>query len=92
MVKCSRASLGREIAGTTPSRRTKFLYFADSRRHNRRALILDRLVAKWLRLNTTFRVNPVPWAPARYDGYLDQMHEWAEDLKVEPDAVAVYSA
>lgn len=70
-----------------PAFGTKFLYFADSRRHNRRALILDRLVAEWLRLNTTFRVNPVPWAPSRYDAYLDQMHEWAEDLEVEPDAV-----
>ena len=29
----------------------------------------------------------MPWAPARYDAYLDQMHEWAEDLRVEPDAV-----
>ena len=44
-------------------------------------------MAKWLRLNTAFRVNPVPWAPSRYDAYLDQMHEWAEDLEVEPDAV-----
>lgn len=65
----------------------KFLYFADSGRHGRRALILDRLVAKWLRRNTDFRVNPVPWAPARYDAYLDQMHEWAERLQVKPDAV-----
>lgn len=70
-----------------PAFGTKFLYFADSGRHDRRALILDKLVAEWLRLNTTFRVNPVPWAPASYDAYLDQMHEWAEGLEVEPDAV-----
>jgi hypothetical protein len=70
-----------------PAFGTKFLYFADSGRHERRALILDRLIAEWLRLNTAFRVNPVPWAPARYNAYLDQMHEWAEGLKVEPDAV-----
>jgi hypothetical protein len=70
-----------------PAFGTKFLYFADSGRHDLRALILDRLVAEWLRINTAFRVNPVPWAPATYDAYLDQMHEWAEDLKVEPDAV-----
>ena len=70
-----------------PAFGTKFLYFADSGRHNRRALILDRLVAEWLRRYTAFRVNPVPWAPTTYDAYLDQMHEWAEGLQVEPDAV-----
>ena len=45
---------------------TKFLYFADSGRHARRALILDALIAEWLRLNTAFRVNPLLWAPKRY--------------------------
>jgi hypothetical protein len=70
-----------------PAFGTKFLYFADSGRHDRRALILDRLVAEWLRLNTSFRINPVPWAPANYDSYLDQMREWAATLEVEPDAL-----
>lgn len=70
-----------------PAFGTKFLYFADSGRHDRRALILDGLVAEWLRRHTAFRVNPVPWAPKKYDAYLNQMHEWAEGLEVEPDAV-----
>jgi hypothetical protein len=34
-----------------------------------------------------YRVNPVAWTPTNYEAYLDQMHEWAEGLKVEPDAV-----
>ena len=25
--------------------------------------------------------------PARYDAYLDQMHEWAASLQIQPDAV-----
>jgi hypothetical protein len=70
-----------------PAFGTKFLYFADSGDHARRALILDALVAEWLRRNTTFRVHPVPWAPARYDEYLDKMHDWAQTLRVDPDAV-----
>ena len=48
---------------------------------------LDALVAEWLRRNTNFRVHPVPWAPARYDEYLEQMHDWAQALRVDPDAV-----
>lgn len=70
-----------------PAFGTKFLYFADSGSHARHALILDALVAEWLRRNTNFRVHPVPWAPARYNAYLDQMHDWAAALRVEPDAV-----
>jgi hypothetical protein len=70
-----------------PAFGTKFLYFADSGDHARRALILDALVADWLRRNTNFRVHPVPWAPARYDEYLEKMHDWAQDLRIDPDAV-----
>jgi hypothetical protein len=75
------------LHGIGPAFGTKFLYFADRSRHDRWALILDRLVADWLRVNTNFRVNPIPWAPARYDAYLDQMHDWAQGLEVEVDAV-----
>ena len=64
-----------------PAFGTKFLYFADSGDHDRRALILDALVAEWLRRNTNFRVHPVPWAPARYDEYLEKMHDWAKALE-----------
>jgi hypothetical protein len=70
-----------------PAFGTKFLYCADSWGQARRALILDALVADWLRANTNFRVDAVPWRPARYDEYLDLMHNWAEALRVEPDAV-----
>ena len=69
-----------------PAFGTKF-HFADSGRHKRHALILDRLVAEWLSRNACFRVNPVAWAPPVYDAYLVQIHEWADDLEVEPDAV-----
>jgi hypothetical protein len=70
-----------------PAFGSKFLFFADSGIHTRRALILDRLVAQWLRLNTDFRANPVPWAPDTYRAYLDQMHEWAAVLNVEPETL-----
>lgn len=70
-----------------PAFATKFLYFADRGRHDCRALILDRLVANWLRRHTDFQVNPLRWAPATYDAYLDRMHQWARELRVTPDAV-----
>jgi hypothetical protein len=70
-----------------PAFGTKFLYFCDSGRFGRRGLILDRLVAVWLRENTHFWVNSVPWSPNRYGAYLNQMREWAANLAVEPDAL-----
>jgi hypothetical protein len=70
-----------------PAFGSKFLYFADPQTHHRRALILDRLVAKWLRENTTFRPNPVPWAPKTYAAYLDHMHEWAATFDTSPEAL-----
>src|SRR5688500_14427167 len=75
------------LDGIRPAFGTKYLEFASLRRHGARVLILDRLGADWLRVNTDFRVNPVPWAPARYGAYLDQMHDWAESLEVEVDAI-----
>lgn len=70
-----------------PAFGTKFLYFADLGIHLRRALILDALVAEWLGRNTNFRVDPVPWAPAKYGEYLEKMHDWAHALTMDPDAV-----
>jgi hypothetical protein len=70
-----------------PAFGSKFLFFADSGIHQRRALILDMLVGKWLRRNTDFHPNPVPWDPTTYSAYLDHMHEWAAALDVQPEAL-----
>lgn len=70
-----------------PAFATKFLYFVDSGKHDTHALILDRLVAKWLLLRADYPVNPVPWSPTAYQDYLDRMHEWAAALRVTPAAL-----
>jgi hypothetical protein len=68
-----------------PAFGTKFLFFIDSQAGARRALILDRLVADWLRRNVGYGVNPVLWSPRSYETYLDHMHEWAKALEIAPD-------
>jgi hypothetical protein len=70
-----------------PAFGTKFLYFIDPGQHGRRALILDRLVSRWLVENTGLRLNPATWSSATYTAYLDHMHEWADGLEVGADEV-----
>ena len=70
-----------------PAFATKFLYFADQGRQISRALILDRLVADWLRGNTALHLNPTAWTVSGYERYLNHMNEWAGELDIQPDAI-----
>lgn len=67
-----------------PAFGTKYLYFCSAS-ERRPALILDLLVAKWLRVNTTLVLDPVTWNPVAYAQWLDYAYSWADSLNVRPD-------
>lgn len=67
-----------------PAFGTKFLHFCSPAGHPP-ALILDRLVADWLRDHADVSLNPVPWHTDTYRSYLDLMAEWSDDLRIEAD-------
>ena len=67
-----------------PAFGTKFLHFC-SPPGSPPALILDRLVADWIRTNTGVSFNPVPWRSHTYRRYVDLLAEWAGELGIESD-------
>jgi hypothetical protein len=69
-----------------PAFGTKFLYFVPHRSDSS-ALILDRLVARWLNRNIDARINALYWAPATYRYYVALLSEWARQLDVTPDTI-----
>ncbi len=71
-----------------PAFGTKFLYFC-SPAGTRSALILDRLVARWLRENVGMVLNELRWSVSTYMRYLETMFGWADELGVAPDELEV---
>ena len=67
-----------------PAFGTKFLYFCSSPAA-RPALILDRLVARWLRENTDLALNEIRWSVSTYTRYLETMFGWADELALAAD-------
>ena len=67
-----------------PAFGTKFLYFCSST-DSRPALILDRLVARWLRQNVGLAFNEVRWSVSTYARYLETMVGWADELALAAD-------
>lgn len=63
---------------------TKFLYFC-SPIGPRPALILDRLVARWLRENVGLAFNELRWSTSSYARYLEAMFGWADELGLAAD-------
>jgi hypothetical protein len=72
------------LPGLGPAFGTKFLYFC-SPPGDRTALILDRLVAEWLRGNAGLRLNEVRWSAQAYQHYLTTMSDWASEAAIPPD-------
>lgn len=73
------------LRGLGPAFGTKYLYFCQPIGRETTALILDSLVAQWLRQETELHLNPLRWSVATYRKYLEKMHEWAFVLKCKPD-------
>jgi hypothetical protein len=69
------------LPGLGPAFGTKFLYFC-SPPGGRTALILDRLVAAWLRANTGLRLNEARWSAPAYQRYLEAMSRWAAETAI----------
>ena len=68
-----------------PAFGTKFLYFCQPiRPDEQKALILDNLVATWLRRATQLNLNS-GWSAQTYHKYLDHMHSWADSLGCMPE-------
>ena len=76
-----------------PAFGTKFLYFCSST-GKRPALILDRLVARWLRENGGLAFNEVRWSVSTYTRYLETIVGWADELALAADhlEVCIFSA
>ena len=72
------------LPGLGPAFGTKFLYFC-SPAGARPALILDRLVALWLRENVRVAFNEVRWSVSTYARYLETMFGWADELALTAD-------
>jgi hypothetical protein len=68
-----------------PAFGTKYLYFCERERHDSMALILDNLVATWLRREAATDLDPVPWSVATYRTYLDHMQPWSAAVGCDPD-------
>lgn len=75
------------LKGLGPAFGTKYLFFCPQLSSDRPALILDRLVASWIRDYSDLDVNEVLWSTRTYQRYLEQMWAWAEVLDVSPDVL-----
>jgi hypothetical protein len=75
------------LRGLGPAFGTKYLYFCPQRAAGPRALILDRLVARWLARNVSVSFNPGFWSSKTYRRYLDLLGSWADALGVASDEV-----
>jgi hypothetical protein len=68
------------IRGLGPSFGSKFLYFTSP--EDRRALILDQLVADWLGRETSLSLNPTRWSLRTYEAYTSTMNRWSSELDI----------
>jgi hypothetical protein len=69
-----------------PAFGTKYLYFCPQG-PGPQALILDRLVARWLTNNVHISFNPGPWSSTTYRRYLDLLGAWADALDAAANEV-----
>ena len=72
----------RRLRWLGPAFGTKYLHFCSDERSADAAIILDRLVADWLRSNTRLSINSVPWSVPAYSRYLNHMARWSKELKI----------
>jgi hypothetical protein len=63
---------------------TKFLYFCSAT-SSQPALILDRLVARWLRENAGLPLSELRWSVSTYVPYPEIMFGWADELALAAD-------
>lgn len=64
---------------------SKVLYFFQPPDRRPRARILDAFVAGWLAREAGQIFDASQWSLESYRRYLEKMHEWADELGIEPD-------
>ena len=74
----------RQAAAPRTCVRHQFLYFCSAT-SSQPALILDRLVARWLRENAGLPLNELRWSGSTYVRYLEIMFGWADELALAAD-------
>jgi hypothetical protein len=75
------------LRGLGPAFATKYLYFCPPSVAGPQALILDRLVARWLAEHACVSLNPGFWSSKTYGRYLELLGSWAEAHGTAPDEV-----
>lgn len=74
----------RQAAAPRTCVRHQVLYFCSAT-SSQPALILDRLVARWLRENAGLLLNELRWSVSTYVRYLEIMFGWADELALAAD-------
>jgi len=67
-----------------PAYGTKFLYFCPQAPDRPPGLILDRLVARWLRQHEVLDLSAAHWSTLTYENYVHAMRSWANELDLQP--------
>lgn len=75
------------LPGIGPAYATKFLFFAQLDSAERRALILDEDLQRWLSRVANKTFNAARWDPDQYRCYLDLIHGWAGQLATPPESI-----
>lgn len=75
------------IKGLGPAFGTKFIAFCQPAGARPVALIHDELVSTWLATNGRPDLSSTTWSVPIYEAYLDQVHRWANELGIDPEAV-----
>ena len=75
------------IKGLGPAFGTKFIVFCQPRDARPATLIHDELVSAWLKAHGRPDLVTIPWRLPAYEAYLEQVHAWADELAIEPEAV-----
>lgn len=70
-----------------PAFGTKLLTSWPQPRRQPQGLILDSVIADWLRGHTKFDFRQTAWRPLEYAEYLSVMYEWAADRRIGVSAV-----
>ena len=78
---------GSHLDGLGPAFATKFMYFCQPVDQAPIALILDRLVSKWLAQNVGIWLPSGGWSRAVYAEYVRLIHAWASELGCAADDV-----
>jgi hypothetical protein len=75
------------IKGLGPAFGTKFITFCQPAGVRPAALIHDELVSTWMAANGRPDLSSTAWSGPTYEAYLDQVHRWADELQIDPEAV-----